>query len=71
MEMAPTILARRNVLRMSGIGNALEEDCVNDCNNTRIQCAKEMLRNNKINAYAFAAAIRELLEKGRGKYRKL
>ena len=71
MEMAPTILARRNVLRMSIIGNALEEDCVNvnDCDNTWIQCAKEVLRNNKINAYVFAAAIRELLEKGRGKYR--
>ena len=41
MEMALTILARRNVLRMSVIGNALEEDCVNDCDNTWIQCAKE------------------------------
>lgn len=71
MEMALTILARRNVLRMSVIGNALEEDCVNDCDKTWIQSAKEVLRNNKINAYVFAAAIRELLEKGRGKYRNV
>lgn len=71
MEMAPTILARRNVSRMSVIANALVDDCVNDCDKTWIQSAKEVLRNNKINAYVFAAAIRELLEKGRGKYRNV
>ena len=66
--MAPTIFARRNVLRMSVIRNALEEDCVRDCDKTWIQSANEVLKNNKINAYVFAATICELLEKGRGKY---
>jgi hypothetical protein len=36
-----------------------------------IKCAKEVLRNNKVNAYVFAAAIRDLLEKGRGKNRNI
>ena len=71
MEMALTILAWHNVLRMSVVGNALEEDCANDCNKTWTQSATEVLRNNKINAYMFAAAIRELLEKGKGKYRNV
>ena len=71
MEMAPMILAWHNVLRMSVIGNALKEDCVNDCDKTWIQSATGVLRNNKINAYVFAAAVRELLEKGRGKYRNV
>ena len=44
MEMAPTIFARRNVLRMSVIGNALEEDYVHDCDKTWIQSAKEVLK---------------------------
>ena len=32
---------------------------------------KEILRNNKINAYVFAEAIRTLLELGRGKNRNI
>jgi energy-coupling factor transporter ATP-binding protein EcfA2 len=36
-----------------------------------IKCANEVLRNNKVNAYVFAAAIRDLLEKGRGKNRNI
>ena len=71
MEMAATILERRNTLRMSVVETALEENCVDGCDTIWIKCAKEVLRNNKVNAYVFAAAIRDLLEKGRGKNRNI
>jgi hypothetical protein len=71
MEMAATILERRNTLRMSVVETALEENCGDGCDTIWIKCAKEVLRNNKVNAYVFAAAIRDLLEKGRGKNRNI
>jgi hypothetical protein len=68
METAVTILERRNISRMSVVEATLEESCVDRCDMIWINSAKEVLRNNKVNAYVFAAAIRDLLEKGRGKY---
>ncbi|CAB4040019.1 Hypothetical predicted protein, partial [Paramuricea clavata] len=71
MEMAATILERLNMLRMSVVETALEENCVDGCDTIWIKCGKEVLRNNKVNAYVFAAAICDLLEKGRGKNRNM
>ncbi len=71
METAVTILERRNISRMSVVEATLEESCVDGCDMIWINSAKEVLRNNKVNAYVFAAAIRDLLEKGRGKYRNV
>lgn len=71
MEMAPTILERCHTSRVAIVETALQENCVDGCDTIWIKCAKEVLRNNKVNAYVFAAAIRDLLEKGRGKNRNI
>ena len=48
------------------------ENCVEGCHQKLwLKMVKEILRNNKINAYVFAEAIRTLLELGRGKNRNI
>lgn len=36
-----------------------------------IKCATDVLRNNNVHPYVFAAAVRDLLEHGRGKHRNI
>ena len=44
---------------------------MDDCNKLWFTCAEEVLVNNKIHPILFASAIRELLIKGRGKFRNI
>ena len=42
-------------------------DCNNDCNVIH-HCALEVLQGNTVELFTFAAAMRKLLTKGRGKF---
>lgn len=45
--------------------------CQEDCRARLLQLALEALRRTKINKYVYAGALRELLEKERGKHRNV
>ena len=71
MKDAAATIARSQASRISRIQTALAGQCTPDCKGQWFMCAKQVLRNNDVNVYVFAAAVRELLIKGRGKYRNL
>ena len=57
--------------RLQQLRNAAATACVNNCNGGWIHYALDVLEKNNINKYVYAHAIRNLLEKGRGKRRNL
>lgn len=62
-------LQRRETSRMDKIQAALLEPCIEECGDDEIwlEMGREVLRNNSINAYTFAEAVRRLLRAGRSK----
>lgn len=57
--------------RLTVLQSFKDAACLENCNGLWFTCALDLLKRNKINKYLFAHAIRELLEKGRGKKRNL
>lgn len=73
-EMMATAIDKVQHLQMSRLERLSlfkEKECARNCNGVWYTCALDILKRNKINKYVFADAIRELLEKGRGKGRNL
>ena len=69
---APQQLERQTQDRLERLRECSTGDCVSTCQDKLwLSMAKEVLRNNKINAYVFADAVRTLLELGRGKGRNI
>ena len=65
---APDLLALQSQSRMERISLFSLINCAEGCHQRLwLKMAKEILYNNKINAYVFAEAIRTQLELGRGK----
>lgn len=56
---------------MERIRNCASLECATGCNGTWLTMAKQVLRNNHIHEIVSTAALRELLEKGRGKNRNV
>ena len=48
-----------------------EGNCVEGCGGEWYECAVEVLTGNNIGAVMFSSDIKELLEKGRGKFRNI
>ena len=71
MKSASEEVAREKLCRMEILSKVESGDCVNGCEGGWYECALEVLTNNSINPMCFAAALRELIEKGRGKFRNL
>jgi len=70
MQNAGNILTRQNKPRMDLIRETVEKGiCPDQCQ--WLECARQVLSQNDINIYVYAAALRELLTKGRGKHRNL
>ena len=67
MHMTPAAVKRRNAPRMHLIEKSLKEQCVEGCQSSWFKCAVEVLKNNDVNCFIFAAAIRELLKRGEEK----
>ena len=57
--------------RIDLIRKAADGECSLSCEGKRLECAQEVLVNNKVHPILFAAAVRELLLLGRGKYRNV
>ena len=64
-----TELQRQQTTRMEKIWVAVNEKCIEECGDDTLwlEMAREVLTNNHINAYVFAAAVRNLLQHGREK----
>ena len=71
LEESDDIVERQKRPRMDVIREAAHLPCDGWCNGIWIQCALEILTKSRINPCMFANSLRELLEKGRGKYRNL
>ena len=57
--------------RMEILCEKLGDDGCPGCDKLWLNCAMEVLRNNKVHPFIFAAALRDLLINGRGKFRNL
>ena len=57
----------QNVDRLALVIQRQKENCADGCNGEWFACAREVLRNNSINAYVYADALRQCLDKGRKK----
>lgn len=71
LQNARKEIAAQNQSRMDVVSKSAAKPCSSKCNGQWYQCAIEVLRNNNINTYVYADALRELLRKGRGKFRNL
>ena len=71
MEKAATNIQRQQKHRMDIIRETLQKECVEECSGNWYRCALEVLQGNNVESVAFAAAMRELLTKGRGKFRNI
>ncbi len=68
-ENAEHILQRKKLSRMDIFTKALESPCI--CEGQWLQCALQLLERNSIELEDFSSAVKELLQKGRGKGRNL
>ncbi len=71
MKEASSTLQREKTSRMELIRKVANGECAKACEGRWLECAKEVLVNNKVHPILFAAAVRELLLLGRGKYRNI
>ena len=68
MKTASATLLRKKGSRIDLIRKAAGGECSLSCDGKWLECVQEMLVNNKVHPILFAAAVRELLLVGRGKY---
>ena len=71
MEEASGKLTRTKMTRMEILQEFLKEECVVGCSKQWISIAQDILRRNSITEADFTEAVRNLLVKGRGKYRNI
>ena len=72
MNEAMSAIQRESRSRMETIRNQAENgNCVEGCAGEWLTCANEVLKQNNVHPYVFAAALRDLLLKGRGKFRNI
>ena len=71
MKEASSELIRQEASRMEPIRKAADAECLQHCEGAWLKCAQEVLINNKVHLVLFAAAMRDLLQSGRGKHRNI
>ncbi|XP_028517448.1 uncharacterized protein LOC114575912, partial [Exaiptasia diaphana] len=71
MEEAEAKLQRQNLTCLQMLEQSLEAECASGCGSEWLSMAEAVLSNNGITCTSFATAVKELLVKGRGKYRNL
>lgn len=71
MHSALESIEREKTSRIEVLQKAREKSCIDGCDMEWFTCAREVLRNNNVNAYVYADAVRELLKSGRGKFRNI
>ena len=71
MEEAEEKLKRKRMTRLEILQEALKGPCAENCNEQRHELAKYIVKRNNLTDGVFQKAVRELLDKGRGKYRNI
>ena len=71
MEKTATNTKRQQKQRMKIIRETLQQECVEECFVNWCRRALEVLQWGNVESVAFASAMRELLTKGRGKFRNI
>ena len=71
IEKSEETLRRQRMSRMEILQEAFEGNCAENCDGRWLHIALNILQRNCIARDDFSAALRELLEKGRGKYRNI
>jgi len=71
MEEAEVKLERQRLTRLQVLEKSLEGQCADQCEGKWLTMAKSVLSNNGITHNSFASAVKDLLVKGRGKYRNV
>ena len=71
METANENIQRETKSRMEILRDKLGQDCCSGCDKLWLKCAMEVPRNNKVHPFVYAAAVRDLLINGRGKFRNI
>ena len=71
MQRATATIAREKTSRMELLEKARASSCVDGCDMEWYTSAREVLKNNEINPYVYADAFRNLLKRGRGKFRNI
>ena len=71
MENASDVIERSKLTRLELLEKSLEDPCVDQCNGQWLQCANQILRWNDVSREAFSQAVKDLLEKGREKFRNI
>ena len=71
MESATANVKRANMSRIDVLNAAFKGECCCSDNREWFECASQVLNNNGIHPYVFAADMRKLLNEGRGKFRNI
>ena len=71
MERSSEVLRRSKMSRLEILQKFVEDPCTEGCNGRWLQCAEQILLWNDVSREAFSEAVRNLLEKGRGKFRNI
>ena len=71
MQDAAEKLDREKKARLDIMREQMGKECTTGCNKDWLECALEVLKQNNQHPYVYAAAIRDLLINGRGKFRNI
>ena len=71
MNNAKASIEREKTTRMEILMNCQSENCVDGCEMVWYECARQVLQLNSINSFVFADAMRDLLARGKGKFRNV
>jgi hypothetical protein len=71
IEEAKAKLERAKKTRMELLQEARRSECAQGCNGDWLSCAEEILHNNGLSVEYFGELVRDLLSKGRGKFRNI
>ena len=71
MQDAAEKLVREKKARLDIIREQMGKGCTTGCNKDWLKCALEVLKQNNQHPYVYAAAIRDLVVNGRGKFRNI
>ena len=71
MEEAAEVLDRTKTSRMEILRKAAEKDCAQLCEGMWLQRAFEVIINNNIHPHVFTAALQDMIEHGRRKFKNM
>ena len=71
MQEASDLIVQSKTTGMELIQKNVQGSCIDGCNGQWLACAQEVLQNNQVHPIIFAAAMRDLLIKGTGKFRNI